>query len=371
MNKQNNFADIHCDPLSSRTKDGKAIEQPILIGNSIVCDGYFVDQAGLPKTTAIFSHFHDDHTWDFNRTLRNCHNVLMTESTYRALKALKNFPDRPSIHKLEYNEKFSTSTGEIIKLVNANHVPGSAQVLVEMEQTGEKILYSGDFSFPNIPTPNADILVLDGTHGTKDYDFDTDKESVLRGIFKEVCDSIEENKPIEIHANRGTMQDIMAQLQKTEDGRFIPDDIPFLADQLDVALTDALKYAYDVEFREIEISTNSRLNELYCDEKKPYVNFSRPGYGTLQQNRAKIIQADVNPNFKSRGAFWTDKNGKLYACLAAHASFTNIKKYVELIDPEMVLVDGTRCDPQIALSLANTISKEFGITSYSKNCRND
>lgn len=358
------LASIHCDPMSERTINGIPKDQAILLGNSIVCDGYVSG-----KTTAIFTHFHDDHTWNFGSALRNCHNILLTEPTYRALKALQKFPERPAIQKLSYNLPFTTNTGEIIELINANHVSGSSQVFVTMEDTGEKILYSGDFSFPEIPTPKADVLVLDGTHGIPLYDFDTDKESIMRRIFDEVCKQIENNRPVEILANRGTMQDIMAQLEKTENGEFIAEDIPFLAEPKDVDLTNAIKYTYDEKIREIEVSTNSRLNELYNDEKKPYIRFARPGQGSMQQERAQIIQADVNPNYKTNGPFWSDKNGKIYACLAAHTDYGNILKYVKTIDPKLVIVDGTRANSEDSKSLANAISKEFGIACYMDNCK--
>ena len=364
MNNLRTLASIHCDPISERTEDGIPKDQAILLGNSIVCDGYVSG-----KTTAIFTHFHDDHTWNFKSALRNCPNILLTESTYRALKALQKFPERPAIQKLSYNLPFTTNTGEIVELINANHVSGSSQVFVTMEDTGEKILYSGDFSFPEIATPKADVLVLDGTHGIPLYDFDTDKESILRRIFDEVCIQIEKNHPVEILANRGTMQDIMAQLEKTENGEFIAKDIPFLAETKDVALTNAIKYTYDEEIRDIEVSTNSRLNELYNDEKKPYVRFAIPGQSSQQQERAQIIQADVNPNYKKKGSFWSDKNGKIYACLAAHAGYSNILKYVKAVNPKLVVVDGTRTNSEDSKSLANAISKEFEITCYMNNCK--
>lgn len=364
MSDLDNLAKIECDSLSAKTRDGHPIDQPIQLGNSIVCDGY-VDG----KTTAIFTHFHDDHSWNFPNALRKCHHILLTETTYLALKALKKFPDRPAIERLPYNRPFLTTTGEKIELINANHVPGSCQVLVTLEETGKKILYSGDFSFPGISVPKANVLVLDGTHGTESYDFDTDKPSVLRQIFKEVSHHLDNDQPVEILANRGTMQDIITQLEQTVDDEFIAEDIPFLAEQSEIELTNAIKHEYDgVEFREMEVATNSRLNELYNVEKKPYVKFSRPGAGSLQQERAKIIQADVNPNFKDKGAMWTDKNGKIYACLAAHASFQDILNYVNQVEPEKVIVDGTRANYEIGKSLANTISKRLGIFAYVKGC---
>ena len=60
MDDLKHLAKIDCDQLSRQSKDGHPIEQPIIIGNSIVCDGYVSG-----KTTSIFTHFHDDHAWNF------------------------------------------------------------------------------------------------------------------------------------------------------------------------------------------------------------------------------------------------------------------------------------------------------------------
>jgi Cft2 family RNA processing exonuclease len=358
---------ISCDRFSSKTRDnGKPKWQPILIGNSIVCDGW---ESG--KTTAVFSHFHEDHTWNFSRTLSNCHKILLTETTYQALRAIKKIPERANIERLPYGREHHTSFNETIELINANHVPGSSQILVTMDETGKKILYSGDFSFPELQTPKADVLVLDGTHGTEEWDFDTDKPSVLRRIFDEVIKQIRTDKPaVEIIANRGTMQDIMAELEKEYDGNRIPEDVPFLADEDEISLTNAIKHEYgETKIREIELSSENRLDELYNFEKKPYVRFTTPQkMNTSQNERGIVIQADVNPNFKTKGPLWYDKNGKAYACLAAHAGYSEILEYVSKVDPKEVIVDGTRINSETALSLSNSISKKLGINSYMYDC---
>jgi len=361
-------ADIKCDILSDKVWDnGNPKWQPITIGNSIVCDGWVSG-----KTTAVFTHFHEDHTWNIGRTLSNCHHILLTEPTYLALRALKKIPERANIERLPYGRPFPTATGEKIELINANHVPGSCQVLVTMEKTGETILYSGDFCYPEIQTPKANVLVLDGTHGIPKYDFETDKPSILRRIFDTVIKAIEKDNPVEIQAQRGTMQDIMAELCRTnKEGDFIPDDIPFLAHQNEIDLTEAIEYTYKecgCPIRKIEPDTTHRLNELYNDEKRPYVRFTRPGTSSTEHERATIIQADVNPHFKEKGPWWYDVNHKAYACLSAHAGYSDILKYVDAIKPDIVIVDGTRVNSETANSLANSISKELGISAYSKNC---
>lgn len=365
---ENETNTISCEnQLDKRYPD----DRPIVIGRSIVCDGYVSG-----KTTAVFTHFHDDHTWNFKRTLSNCDHIILTEPTYRALQALKNIPDRGNIVQLRPGRIFTTNYGEQIELIDANHVCGSCQVFVTIEDSQETILYSGDFCFPDISTPKADTLILDGTHGTELYDFKTDKKSVLRALFKEVCDAIKENRAVEIRANRGTMQDIMEQLEKTEKGEngekmFIDQSVPFLADLPDVKLTNAIKDEYKENFRDIEVVSNNRLDELYYEKEEPYVRFARPNVSTPQEDRALVIQADVNTNYKTKGPWWHDKNGKFYACLSAHAPYGKILEYVKAVSPKRVIVDGTRENgktKEISKSLAITIEKELKIPAVAKIC---
>ena len=213
-------------------------------------------------------------------------------------------------------------------------------------------------------------------HGTEDWDFDTDKPSILRRIFDTVMKSIaDENKPVEIQATRGTKQDIMAELSnENKEGDFIPEDIPFLAHKNEIALTEAIAHTYKEHgspIREIEASTPHRLNELVFEEKKPYVHFTNlvgMSSSSTNSDRATVIQADVNPHFKEKGPLWQDAKGKWYACLAAHAGYSDILKYVDAVKPERVIVDGTRANSETAKSLANSISNELGISAHSKNC---
>ena len=58
----------------------------------------------------------------------------------------------------------------------------------------------------------------------------------------------------------------------------------------------------------------------------------------------------------------------MYACLAAHAGYSDILKYVDSVKPTKVIVDGTRVPSETAKSLANAISKEFGISAHMANC---
>jgi len=164
------------------------------------------------------------------------------------------------------------------------------------------------------------------------------------------------------------MQDIIEQLEKGVEGKFIPKAVPFLANQKDVELTEALANTYSVPFRKLEEATDNRLNEL-IGEKKPYVRFAPAATNTNQQDRAsKVIQADVNLGFKNHGPYFTTDNHTYFACLSPHSSFSDILKYVGEVEPKLVLVDGTRAAKDTAISLARSITEKFQIPAIPKYC---
>jgi len=347
MDNFENIIDIKVDKFDPKCS-------PITLGNSIVCDGYF-----FGKTTAVFTHFHEDHIKNFSRTLANCDHILLTETSLRAVKSILNSNlYRANLEPISYGRKFHTDKGEIIELINANHVPGSCQVYVEMEENGTKILYSGDFCYPGIQVPKCDYLVLDATHGTSIHDYYTDKSSILRTIFDKVYDEIMKGHPVEIRAHSGSMQDILEQIEKGNDGNTIPEAVPFLANKKHIELTEALSISYNTGFRELKEATDSYLNELY-EKHQPYVRFATVGTNTPQEDRGIVIQADVNQEFAKKGPFFTHDSHRWYACLSPHSSYSNILEYVKKTDPDFVVVDGTRASKETASSLAQEITKRF------------
>jgi len=387
MDRLAKLADIPGDRWSNEYPNSQAIK----IGHSIVCDGYLPAKKengqSDSSTTAVFSHFHQDHIYNIKRTFTGCDNIILSQTTYDALLGMGKITERGTFHVLEKpGDHFDTNYGESIELFDANHIPGSRQVLVTMKETDDRILYSGDFSYPGMTVPEADLLILESEHGENIYDFDTDKPSVLRSIWRKVYREIESGHPVEIRAQRGTMQDVMAELEKErfddEDRnlindvsdnsilkKHIPRKIPFLADEIDVNLTNSIKHRYNEDIREIEIAKNDRLDELH-NKKEPYVRFAKVGRTTPQQDRATIIQVDVNKGFKTHGAFFSS-GGRYFACLAAHSSYTNVLEYVKATKAKLVMIDGTRASMQTAKELANGISEKLLIPSYPKFCNHE
>ena len=347
MEDERRLADVAIDEFDPRNS-------AITMGYSIACDGYVPG-----KTVSIFTHFHSDHTKGFTRTLANCDRVIMTGQTLNAIKSLLNSNlNRANIEPLEYGRRFYTGLGETVELFNANHVPGSSQVLVTLEDKN-RILYSGDFCYPGIQVPKCDTLVLAAERGTPLYDYYTDKPSILRTIFDKVRSEVSEGHHVEIRAHTGSMQDIMAQLEGDgTDGT--PESVEFFATKKHACLTEALASSYGVRFRKIREASVTDMAKLRR-EGKPYVSFAPVGTNVRgEEDAAAVIQADANREFAKRGPFFTHDGRRWMACLSAHSSFSNILEYVRRADPDDVVVDGSRAGMETASSLASSVVAQLG-----------
>src|SRR3989442_5516143 len=96
------------------------------------------------------------------------------------------------VHALNKHDRQSFDIGSAsVTLVNAGHIPGSAQTLIEQE--GKRLLYTGDFN--RQPTrlvdgadpqyKNLDAMILEGTYATEDH-------PVRDGLEKEFVEKVTE-----------------------------------------------------------------------------------------------------------------------------------------------------------------------------------
>jgi putative mRNA 3-end processing factor len=95
--------------------------------------------------------------------------------------------------QVEYHSQFSAADAKIT-LVNAGHIPGSAQVIVEND--GKRVLYTGDYNL--VPThlvpgadreyKNLDALVIESTYASEDHPDRAESERNFVLACKEVVE---------------------------------------------------------------------------------------------------------------------------------------------------------------------------------------
>ena len=129
------------------------------------------------RDTSVVSHAHSDHI------ARHNHPIL-TPGT-RIL--LGDYLKRSEPVELAYGEALETPE-YAITLHPAGHCLGSAQALVTVRATGERVLYTGDLRTQPSPinepaeTVPCDTLVIECTYGRADYVFPPQDESIATAV---------------------------------------------------------------------------------------------------------------------------------------------------------------------------------------------
>ncbi len=126
------------------------------------------------------SHAHTDHM----AAVRSTNNILASSGTVDLIS---------SVHGIDLSGKEAQVDGRI-RMLDAGHIFGSKQLVVEDEIGGNKITYSGDFqmlpqkaSLP-IEVEDTDILIIDSTYPDPSHRF-PDKEEV-ESLIQEWAESM-------------------------------------------------------------------------------------------------------------------------------------------------------------------------------------
>ncbi len=188
----------------------------IVVGKNFTIDGH------SKRNFRIVSHFHADHILGLSKSINECLGIIATPQTLDVLEILG--------YKIPFKKKFGLKynlnldmEGESISLKPAEHILGSAQVYVKLED-GTSIGYTSDFKNPGNGTPilDSDILVLDSTYGKPEFRRSFKQE--IEYLFPDYIRDSLINGPVRIYAYHGKIQEVMKFLRKSGI------DAPFLAE---------------------------------------------------------------------------------------------------------------------------------------------
>ena len=129
-----NIVDVICD--NSRTKC-------VIKLNGVFCDGY-----NEYASIGVFSHFHGDHIGAISNCIGSCDTLITHPITFEGIVALNpGIRHRQQWVQQDFDTVYKMNDGSI-RLLKANHIPGSSQIHVESGDVS--MLYSGDFNFPDM-----------------------------------------------------------------------------------------------------------------------------------------------------------------------------------------------------------------------------
>ena len=326
----------------------REINCPVIL-DGVVCDGYIPD-----KNIAVITHFHNDHIVDMDDILYEYDVILMHPITYAALNALnKTTKLKQQISAIKYNVPFQAGDATV-RLLDANHIPGSCHVLVEYD--GMRLLYSGDFNYLGTSPPKCDYLVLDATHGDPTYSYNTNKDKIMCQMHDAILEKITSDQSVVIRSSRGTLQEIIMYLESNVQS--IPNDVQFIASKTEIDILQAIYASKFHHMREIIEHGSIKAHHAIWNSK-PCIIFTSDLNQDEDTNSWFTVYVDRYRWFKcdTPGIFEID--GGIRCNLSSHASYSDIMRFIRDVSPRFVLTDSSRS--RHAEILAETIRNELHI----------
>ena len=342
---------------SSNNNSRITVDGTICIGNKIVCDGFLYD-----KPVAIFTHIHEDHIRQIDSAL-NCCDVYVSKQTKDLLIEIKD--DSPLIYRnnlfgLEF-DKVIDYDGDKITLFPTKHILGSSQVLVETEND-QRIVYTSDFDMPGTKPIECNTLIIDATHGSKEYIHNHDKEKILNDFVDVVNTELRHENPVVIKAHRGQLQELMAILSDT-----LELSVPFITGKKEKALARIhRKYQYKIRENKDLLEIDLPESQNLISSNNPYVRFISSPI-KVEDQRICYIRVSSDIAFKSSTSppWYKNKLKNTYSFnLSNHADFNGIINYIKETNANLVITDRSRSyyGNELANEIKSTLKNVDAIT---------
>jgi putative mRNA 3-end processing factor len=171
----------------------------VLLGKSVVCDGFQRDRAIRVQT-----HVHDDHMADFESS-KGFQDLYMSEATRKLLISEFNadLDVRDNIITLLHGAPAECPGGRIT-LLSSGHMLGAVQVCLETSD-GLRLGYSGDFHWPLDDVMKVEELVVDSTYGSEGSVRAYSQEEAETRFLDLVLRQLKKGS-VHVKAHRGTVQ---------------------------------------------------------------------------------------------------------------------------------------------------------------------
>lgn len=315
----------------------------IKLGNDVTCDG-FVDGYKYRVQT----HVHSDHMTHFNQS-KGFQTIIMTAAT-RSLLELEHYDlqIRENVISLPINGTH-TDGGLKIELKSSGHMLGAVQVAITTP-TGDKLGYSGDFSWPLKDVIKVERLVVDSTYGSPDSIRHFSQEDANL-FFRETVTERIKTGPIIIKASRGSLHRALELLNGLA-------QYPIIASRKKIREAKVFeKYGYCFcPLMELESAEVRKLRN-----EGPYIELYYIGEQILY-DRADITTVNLTASWvHGTDPFLELSDSSYQIAISDHADFNETLEYVRETGAKVVLTDSTR--GANASRLSNAIAKKLGIKS--------
>jgi DNA ligase 1 len=278
--------------------------------------GWHLD-AHFPAARSFVSHAHFDH-------LATHREIICSEGTARLMRA--RMPGQRLEHVLPFGNTEALTADCSITLHPAGHIFGSAQSLLTHEKHGA-LLYTGDFklrrglSAEPCATPRADVLIMETTYGKPQYVLPP-TERVLAEIIRFCRNAIDDGEtPVLFGYSLGKSQELLSS--------FATAKLPVMLHPQTCRLTEVYE---EMGF------TFPPYRPFKLEERAGHVVICPP------QSSSSAFLKKISPRRTAVITGWALDAGAIYRyqCDAAfplsdHADFTDLLRFVELVQPKRVL----------------------------------
>lgn len=307
----------------------------ITIGENFTIDGY------ARKPIRVVTHAHSDHVAGLDESISFSRMIVGTPITLDLIETLGYVKKdqlnyyRAKTHPLEYHKRLEYNNEEL-ELLNADHIPGSAQVVVELKSEGLVIGYTGDFKLTKnteiIKNPN--VLIIEATYGNPMFTRSF-KDSVHQFLVDIVEEGLRKYKRVFIYAYHGKMQEVMDILRSNGiEAPFILPDKVYNATML---LERKYGFKYQPYYRERGLEQEIRLDQ----SSKGLVIFRHFNTARNRQLNGKALHVILTGRY-THEPFLKADDYTYVVSFSDHADFQDLIRYVEQSNPELVIIDSSR-----------------------------
>ncbi len=318
----------------------------ILLTETISVDGFH------PRSPIrVVTHIHSDHTLDLNSSSKIAHFIVATPLTHELLEALDYRVPRHKAVELPYGVQMEYDSVKL-KLVKSNHIPGSAQVVVETSD-GYTLAYTGDFKQPGTPVVREpDVLVIDATYGYEEWvrPWQAEMDEILVDI---VLEALAQDRGVVIEAYQGKLQKVMHILREAGI------DTPFIAPRKVYRVAKVLA------------RHGLRTNDVILDRSGEAISAMRGGwyiYFTTSVLHNRPITNGKRPiriqltGWELEKPYKKVNENTWVVSYSDHADFKQTLEYVEESKPRLLIVDAYR-GGTVARHFATVASRKLNIAA--------
>ncbi len=305
-------------------------EGAILLGKYVAVDGHFDN-----RILRVVTHAHSDHTIRLRESLKKMELVIATPITLDILKTMGLCPRKyaKKCLSLDYNLTINVE-GERITLKEAEHIPGSAQVLVEDEE-GYRVAYTGDFKNPGRGTPiirDLDVLVIESTYGRPEWTRPFKYE--VEYLFVDLVKDLLVQGPLLIYGFHGKIQEVMLLLRSNGI------DTPFIASPMVYKITKAIiRHGYFIE----NVFNIQSLEAKEIIRDRWFIGFFHANSNSRVENYGiRKYNKIILTGWEFREPYRRVDYRTWIVALSDHADFEQLLEYVRESNPKIVVVDTYR-----------------------------